>query len=47
MFVCDKRSSSDKTAEITAVPISSSASAAITGYGCKNSLLPLVLSFCA
>jgi hypothetical protein len=27
-------SSSDKTAEITAVPISSSASAATTGYGC-------------
>jgi hypothetical protein len=29
--VCDKCSSSDKTAEITAVPISSSASAATTG----------------
>jgi hypothetical protein len=36
MFVCDKCSSSDKTAEVTAVPISSSASAATTGYGCKN-----------
>jgi hypothetical protein len=29
-------SSSDKTAEITAVPISSTASAATMGYGCKN-----------
>jgi hypothetical protein len=37
VFVCDKCSSSDKTAEITAVPISSSASAATTRYGCKNS----------
>jgi hypothetical protein len=42
VFVCDKCSSSDRTAEITAVPISSSASAATTGYGCKNSILPLV-----
>jgi hypothetical protein len=33
--------------EITAVPISSSASAATMGYGCKNSILPLVSSFCA
>jgi hypothetical protein len=44
--VCDTYSSSDKTAEITAVPVSSSASAATTGYGCKNSILPLV-SLCA
>jgi hypothetical protein len=44
--VCDKCSSSDKTAEITAVPISSSASAATTGYGCKNSILPLVSPLC-
>jgi hypothetical protein len=47
VFVCDNCSSSDKTAEITAVPISSGASAATTGYGCKNSILPLVSSFCA
>jgi hypothetical protein len=45
VVVCDKCSSSDKTAEIMAVPISSSASAATTGYGCKNSILPLVLSY--
>jgi hypothetical protein len=38
---------SKKTAEITAVPIQSSASAATVGYGCKNSILPLVSSFCA
>jgi hypothetical protein len=38
-------SSSDKIAETTAVPISSSASAATTGYGCKNSIFPLVSSF--
>jgi hypothetical protein len=31
-----------KTAEITAVPISSSVSSATTGYGCKNPVLPLV-----
>jgi hypothetical protein len=37
---------SDKTAEMTVVPVSSSASAAATGYGCRNSILPLVLSFC-
>jgi hypothetical protein len=47
VYVCEKCSSNDKTAEITAVPISSSASAATTGYGCKNSILPLVSSFCA
>jgi hypothetical protein len=46
VFVCDKCSSSDKTAEITAVPISSSASAATTGYGCKDSVVSLVSSFC-
>jgi hypothetical protein len=45
VFVCDKCSSSDKTAEIMAVPMSSSASAAAMGYGCKSSILPLVLSF--
>jgi hypothetical protein len=44
--VCDKCSSSDKSAQITAVPISSSASAATTGYGCKNSILPLVSWSC-
>jgi hypothetical protein len=45
--VCGKFSWSDKTAEITAVPISSSASAGTTEYGCKNSMLPLVSWFCA
>jgi hypothetical protein len=45
VFACDKCSFSDKIAEITAVPISSSALAATTGYGCKNSILPLVSSF--
>jgi hypothetical protein len=34
-----------KTAEVAAVPISSSATAATTGYGCKNSEFPLVSSF--
>jgi hypothetical protein len=38
--------SSGASAEITAVPISSSASAATTGYGCKNLIFSLVLSFC-
>jgi hypothetical protein len=36
VFICDKRSSSDKAAKMTAVPISSSASAAATGCGCRN-----------
>jgi hypothetical protein len=45
--VCDKCSSSDKTAEITAVPISSNASAATTGYGGKKSIFPVVSAFCA
>jgi hypothetical protein len=43
VFVSDKCSSSDKTAEITAVPISSGALAAATGYSCKNLILPLLL----
>jgi hypothetical protein len=30
-----------------AILISDSASAATMGYGCKNSIQPLVLSFCA
>jgi hypothetical protein len=42
VFACDECSSSDKTAEITALPVSSSASAAAMGYGHKNSILPLV-----
>jgi hypothetical protein len=46
VFVCDKCSSSDRTAEITAVPIANSSSAATTGHDCKNSILPLVSSFC-
>jgi hypothetical protein len=44
VFFCGKRLSCDKIVEITAVPISSNASA---GYGCKNSILPLVSLFCA
>jgi hypothetical protein len=47
MFVFHKSSSSDKTAEIMAVQISCSASTATTGYGCKNLILPLFLSFYA
>jgi hypothetical protein len=42
MFVSDKRSQSDKTAEIMAVPISSNASAVKLGYGWENSILPVV-----
>jgi hypothetical protein len=37
-FVSGKCLSSDKTDEMTAAPISSSASAAITGYGCYVSV---------
>jgi hypothetical protein len=33
--------------EITAIPISSSASVVTEGYSCKNSVLPLVTLFCA
>jgi hypothetical protein len=40
--VSEKRSSRNKTAEVTAVLISSSVSAATTGYGCKNLILPLI-----
>jgi hypothetical protein len=46
VFVGDKCSSSDNTAKITAVTISSTASTATTKYGCKNSILSLVSSFC-
>jgi hypothetical protein len=42
VFVCDQCLSSDKTDEITAVHISNSASAVATGYGYKNSIVPLV-----
>jgi hypothetical protein len=45
VFVCDKCSFGDKTAEITVVPMSSSASVASAKYGCKNSTLPLVSWF--
>jgi hypothetical protein len=45
VFAFDKCSWSDKTAEITAVPIPSSASAATAGYGCKNSILSSLSSF--
>jgi hypothetical protein len=46
VFVCDKCSLSDKTAEIMVIPVSSSASVSLTGYGCKNWILPLVLLRC-
>jgi hypothetical protein len=42
IFACDKYSSSNKAAEIMAVLISNSASAATVGYGCENSVLPLI-----
>jgi hypothetical protein len=45
MFLCDKCSSSDKTAEITVILISSSTSLLTMQYGCKNSMLPHVLWF--
>jgi hypothetical protein len=47
VFVREECSSSDETAEITAVPIPSSALAATTGYGCKNLIMPLFLLFCS
>jgi hypothetical protein len=40
--VCDECSLSNKIAEVLAIPISSSASAAAMGYGCKDSILVLV-----
>jgi hypothetical protein len=43
-FFSDKYSSSNKTDEIMAMLISRSASAATTGYSCRNSILPLVSS---
>jgi hypothetical protein len=46
-FFPNKYSPSDKTAEITAVSIANSASAATMGQGCKNSILSLVSSFWA
>jgi hypothetical protein len=46
-FNCYKCSSSDRTAETTAVQISNTACDATTGYGFKNSILLLVFSFCA
>jgi hypothetical protein len=47
VFVCEKCSSSDRTVEIMALPISSSALPVTTGYGCKNSILTLVSLFYA
>jgi hypothetical protein len=38
---------SDKTDEITAASISSSASATTSAYGCKNLMMRLVSLFCA
>jgi hypothetical protein len=42
VFVCDKCSLSDKTAEITAIMISGSALVAAAGCGCENLVLLLV-----
>jgi hypothetical protein len=47
MSVCNNCSSSDKTVQFMAVQISSRVPIVITGYGCKNSILPLVSSVCA
>jgi hypothetical protein len=47
VLVSDKCSLSFKTVEITAILISSSASAVTVGYGCKNSILLLVSLFSA
>jgi hypothetical protein len=44
LFACDKCLLSGVKAHI---PISSSASAATTGYGCNSLILPLVSLFCA
>jgi hypothetical protein len=44
--VCGKCWSRDKTAEIAVVPISSIASAATAEYGCMESVLSLIPSFC-
>jgi hypothetical protein len=42
--VCrDKRSSRDEAAEITAVPVSSSASTAVTGHSCGTSVRFVIL----
>lgn len=46
MFISGKCTLNDETAQITAVQISSRASADATGYGYKNTILPLVSSFC-
>jgi hypothetical protein len=45
VFIPVKSSSSDKTTEITAVPISRKASDATTAYGRRNSTLILTTSF--
>jgi hypothetical protein len=47
VFVCDRCSSSDKTAELTTVQIQSNSSPAKTGCGSENLTFPLVSSFCA
>jgi hypothetical protein len=47
VFVRKSAHRATKTAEITAVLIERYASAATMGYGCKNSILPLVSTFCA
>jgi hypothetical protein len=46
VLVCGKCSSSDKTTEIRAVLMSSSASVVTTGYGYEKSTLPLFSSLC-
>jgi hypothetical protein len=45
VFICNKCSLGNKKDEFTVVSISSSASAAKTGHGSKNSILWLVSSF--
>jgi hypothetical protein len=46
VFACNKCLLSDKIAEIVAISISSSTSAAAVRYGCKRSIFPLVSLFC-
>jgi hypothetical protein len=46
MFLCEKSASNDKTAEITAVLISSCASAVAVRYNCDNSTVSLVSLVC-
>jgi hypothetical protein len=47
VFVCDKCSSGDKTAEIAAVPILINASATTVAHDCKKSVFLLISSIYA